>query len=254
MTAKAIFELNASLRHDQGKGASRRLRRNHDQIPAILYGGNEPPQTISLDQKKVMHALANPGFFSHILTLHLEGKKQQVVLKDVQRHHFKKAVAHMDFQRIKASDLIHMHVPLRYLGEATCPGVKDGGIVSHHLIDVEVRCRADALPEFIEVDISNMELDQGLHLSDLKIPKGVELSALAHGHGPEHNHSVVSIHLPRIIEEPAPVVEETAETEVIPKGKEAAAGAAGGSAATGTSASGASSTAGGGQQGDKSKK
>lgn len=226
MTAKAIFQLDASLRHDQGKGASRRLRRNFEQVPAILYGGNEDPQNIALDQKKVMHALENPTFFSHILTLNIEGKKQQVVLKAVQRHHFKKSLLHMDFQRIKATDLVHMHIPLRYIGEANCPGVKAGGIVSHHLIDVEVRCKANALPEFIEVDISKMELDQALHLSDLKIPKGVELSALTHGHGPEHNHAVVSIHLPRIMEEePIPVTAEevAAATEVIPKGKEAAA-------------------------------
>lgn len=229
MTAKAIFELNAELRHDQGKGASRRLRRLQDQVPAILYGGSEAPVLISLDLKKVMHALDNPAFFSHILTLNITGKKQQAVLKDVQRHPFKKAVLHMDFQRVKAGDHIHMHVPLRFVGDEKCPGVKEGGIVSHRLIEVEVRCKANALPESIEVDISKMKLDDTLHLSDLKIPKGVELVALSHGHGPEHNYSVVSIHLPRILEDAPAEAAEDAVTEVIPKGKEATTGTGTGS-------------------------
>src|SRR4051812_7569068 len=129
MTTKAIFELNAEVRHEQGKGASRRLRRTQDQVPAILYGGKEPPQNIALDQKKVMHALENPAFFSHILGLNIAGKKQQAVLKDVQRHPFKKALLHLDFQRVSASDHIHMHVPLRFEGDANCPGVKAGGLV-----------------------------------------------------------------------------------------------------------------------------
>lgn len=226
MTSKATFELQAEVRHDQGKGASRRLRRLHDKFPAIIYGGDEPPLNISLDQKKVMHALEHAAFFSHILTLHINGKKQAVVLKAVQRHHFKKAIMHMDFQRVKASDHIHMHVPLQFVGDADCPGVKAGGIVSHRVIEVEIRCKANALPEVIKVDTSKMELDQTLHMSDLTIPKGVELVALSHGHGPEHNHAVVSVHLPRtfVEETPEEAVEETPVTEVIPKGKEAEAG------------------------------
>lgn len=222
MTAKSSFELNAELRHDQGKGASRRLRRMQDQVPAIVYGGGEAPIAISVDHKKVMHALDNPTFFSHILTLNLSGKKHQVILKDVQRHHFKKGVMHMDFQRVKASDHIHMHIPLRFVGEEKSPGVKAGGIVSHRLIDVEVRCKASALPESIEVNIAKLELDQSLHLSNLKLPKGVELVAFSHGINSEHDLAVVSIHLPRIVEEEIEVVSETPETEVIPKGKDVA--------------------------------
>jgi large subunit ribosomal protein L25 len=223
MTAKAIFELNAEMRHDQGKGASRRLRRTQDKVPAILYGGNEAPLAIVLDQKKVLHALENQAFYSHILTLNIGGKKQQAVLKDLQRHHFKKSIFHMDFQRVKATDHIHMHIPLHFLGEANCPGVKAGGIVNHRLIDVEVRCLASSLPEYIEVDLSKMGLDQTLHLSHLKLPKGVELVALSHGHGPEHDHTVVSIHLPRRAneEETAITATEATVTEVLPKGKEA---------------------------------
>ncbi len=223
MTAKAIFELNAELRHDQGKGASRRLRRAQNKVPAILYGGNEAPLAITLDHKKVLHALENQAFYSHVLTLNIAGHKQQAVLKDLQRHHFKKAIFHMDFQRVKATDHIQMHVPLHFLGEANCPGVKAGGIVSHRLIDVEIRCLTSALPEYIEVDLSKMALDQTLHLSNLKLPKGVELVAFSHGHAPEHDYAVASIHLPRrsIEEEPATTVEEAKVTEVLPKGKEA---------------------------------
>ena len=229
MTAKAIFELNAELRHDQGKGASRRLRRAHDKIPAILYGGGEAPQAITLDHKKIMHALENQAFYSHILTINIDGKKQQAVLKDLQRHHFKKAIFHMDFLRVNATDLINMHVPIHFIGEASCPGVKAGGIVNHRMIDLEIRCLASALPEYIEVDISKMALDESIHLSQIKVPKGVQIVALSHGQGSEYDHAVVSIHVPKraIVEEEIPTItaEATKTTEVVPKGKEAKEGA-----------------------------
>ena len=222
MTAKAIFELNAELRHDQGKGASRRLRRTEDKVPAILYGGNEAPLAIMLDHKKVLHALANEAFYSHILTLNIGGKKQQAVLKDLQRHHYKKAIFHMDFQRVKASDRINMHVPLHFIGEANSPGVKAGGIVNHRMIEVEVRCLASFLPEYIEVDLSKLELDEALHLSQLKLPKGVELVALSHGHLADHDQAIATIHLPRRGSEEETVAEaEAPVTEVLAKGKEA---------------------------------
>ena len=220
MTATAIFELTAELRHDQGKGASRRLRRLQDRIPAILYGGPEAPVAITLDHKKFMHALEHKAFYSHILTLDIAGKKQPAVLKALQRHHYKKSIFHADFLRISATDKINMRVPLQFIGDANCPGVKAGGIVSHRAIDVEVRCLARDLPEYITLDLSSMELDQTLHLSDLKLPKGVEILQLSHGDGTEHDHAVVSIHMPRraeLEETPATV----AEVKVAPKGKEA---------------------------------
>jgi len=224
MTAKPIFELNAELRHDMGKGASRRLRRTQDKVPAIIYGGGKAPLAIMLDQKKVMHALEHEAFYSHLLTLHIDGKKEQAVLKALQRHHIKKAVNHIDFLRVSASDHINMHVPLHFLNEAECPGVKAGGIVSHRLIEVELRCLATRIPEYIEVDLSKMALDQTLHLSQLKLPAGVEVVALTHGHK-EHDSAVVSVHLPRRIEEEPSVVVAAVETEVLPKGKEANAAA-----------------------------
>lgn len=228
MTAKAKhkFELDAELRTEQGKGASRRLRRMQDRVPAILYGGEETPAKISLDHKKVMHALENQAFYSHILTLNLSGKKQQAVLKDVQRHHYKKAIFHLDFQRVSATHPIHMKVPIHFMAEAVCPGVKAGGLVNHRMVDLEVRCLAKDLPEFIEIDLSNLELDQILHLSDVKLPKGVELVALLQGK--EHDYPVVSIHLPRrsAEDEETAAAPEANKTEVMPKGKEAKEGKA----------------------------
>lgn len=223
MTAKAIFELTAELRDDQGKGASRRLRRVENKIPAILYGGGEKPEAITLDHKKLMHALENQAFYTHLLTLNIAGKKQQAILKDLQRHHFKKAIFHADFLRVKATDYINMHVPLHFIGEANCPGVKAGGIISHLLMDIEIRCMASNIPEFIEVDLSNTALDQILHLSDLKMPKGVEVVALSHGQAAQHDYAVVSVHLPRrpAEEETSAGATESKVTEVMPKGKEA---------------------------------
>ncbi len=222
MTAKATFELQAELRQDQGKGASRRLRRTQDKIPAIIYGGGEAPAAITLDHKKVMHALENKAFYSHILTLDIAGKKQKAVLKDLQRHHFKKAIFHMDFLRVNATDHVNIHIPLRFTGAEKAPGVLAGGIVNHPMIDVELRCLASELPEEIVVDISTLELNQSIHLSQLKLPKGTTLVAFSHGHIADHDQIVVAIHLPRQAVEEAPAPEAT-ETEVIAKGKEAKA-------------------------------
>ena len=221
MTAKAIFELEAELRGERGKGASRRLRRLQGEIPAIIYGGDKPPVAIRLVHKNIAKALEHKAFYSHILTLHIkDNHKEQVVLKDLQRHHFKKAIYHVDFQRVSATEEMHLHVPLNFVGESTCPGIKAGGMVNHYLIDVEVRCLASLLPESIEVDLSQMKLDQIFHLSDLKLPKGVALVALSHGNVAEHDQAVVSIHLPRSAPEPEATT-ETKVTEVMLKGKEA---------------------------------
>lgn len=219
-TKKAVLELHGEFRKDQGKGASRRLRRMEDLVPAILYGGGECTP-IQFPQNKVRHALENQAFYSSLLTLHIDGKKHQAVLKDVQRHPFRKAIVHMDFQRVKATDKINMKIPLNFLGEETCPGVKAGGVINHHLIDIEIKCVASALPDHIDVDLSNLELDSSIHLSDIKLPKGAEL------YGYDSDAPVVAIHLPRrVIEDETPVVETPAATAVLPKGKEAKEAAA----------------------------
>lgn len=213
------FTLTVEKRSEHGKAACRRMRRLNDLVPAVLYGGEEEPLSIFIDHKTISKALSNEAFYSHILTLTIDGKTQKAVLKAVQRHPVKPRITHLDFLRITGKEKIHMHVPLHFIGEETAPGITDGGVLSHQLGDVEVSCLPADLPEFIEVDVSNMALDQVIHISQLKLPKGVELIALAHG-----NDLVVStIHLPRIIVE-EPVVTETVEAAA--EGAETAEGAA----------------------------
>lgn len=192
----AQFEFEAQKRDDLGKSASRRLRREL-KVLGVVYGGGEAAVSISLEQRLVAKALENEAVFSHMLTLNLDGKKQTVVLKDIQRHPYKPQVLHLDFLRVKATDLLTMEVPLHFIGEDKCPGVLNGGIVNHVLSEVEVRCQANQLPEFIEVDLSKLELEQDITLSQITLPKGVELIQLAHG----HDLPVVSVHLPRATKE-----------------------------------------------------
>jgi large subunit ribosomal protein L25 len=188
------FELTAELRQDLGKGASRRLRRLADKVPAILYGGDAPAVSLSFPHKDIKKALENEAFYSHILTIHLNGEKHQAVLKALQRHPYKPRIQHMDFLRITGKEKIQMTVPLHFVGEDVAPGVKQkGGIISHLLNNVEIRCLPTNLPEYIEIDVSNLDLDESIHLSAIKLPESVELVALLHG----DDRSVVSIHLPR---------------------------------------------------------
>lgn len=220
--AKQKFEVNASVRHDIGKGASRRLR-HADKVPAIVYGAGEPAVSLTLDHNKIFHSLSNEAFYSRILTLKINGKGEKVILKAMQRNPSKPRIAHMDFLRVRADQKLHMHVPLHFTGEENAPGIKEGGVFSHNMSDVEVSCLPADLPEFIAVDLSNFVLDQVMHLSELKLPKGVELVAFAHG-VEGHDLSVVSLHIPRIIEEEEPVAAEAAEGEEAPaaEGEEAA--------------------------------
>lgn len=205
--ASIKFEIEAELRQDEGKGASRRLR-HADKVPAVVYGAGESAVSLTLDHSKTMNALSHEAFYSHILTLKIAGKPEKVILKSVQRVPAKPRIAHIDFLRIKADQKLHMHVPLHFTGEEKCPGVKAGGSISHVMSDVEIACLPDNLPEFIEVNVSNLELDNTLHLSEITLPKGVELVALAHG-VEGHDLPVVTVHIPRIIEEE--VVEEAVE-------------------------------------------
>ncbi|WP_097460829.1 50S ribosomal protein L25/general stress protein Ctc [Mangrovitalea sediminis] len=189
------FEIQAILREDQGKGASRRLRRE-GQVPAVLYGGNQEPTSISIAHKELQKALENEAFYSHVLTINLNGKKESAILKDLQRHPYKPTLSHADFQRVNKDTEIHVHVPLHFTNEDICAGVKTaGGVASHQITDVEVICLPGDLPEFIEVDMTDVQLDQILHLSDLKLPKGVRIAALQQGE--DHDLPVVSIHKPK---------------------------------------------------------
>ncbi len=189
----ATFALEASVRTDMGKGASRRLRRLNDEVPAIVYGGKGKPVALTLQHNKVIKALENEAFYSHILELTIDGKAEKVVLKDLQRHPYKPKIQHMDFQRVSAKSKITMHVPLHYLNEEQAPGVKAGGVISHHITEVEIRCLPKDLPEFIEVDLGEGELDKIFHMSDIQVGKGVELVGLTE----DNDQPIASIHVPK---------------------------------------------------------
>ena len=194
------FALNAEVRSDLGKGASRRLRRNESLVPAVIYGGEKPAQSISLLAKDLAKLLENEAAFSHVLTLNVAGANESVVIKALQRHPAKGFVLHADFVRVVAGQKLSAHVPLHFINEATSVGVKQqGGEVSHTITEVEVSCQPQDLPEFIEVDLAKVEVGQIVHLSDIKLPKGVELVALAHG----NDLAVANIHASRVKDESA---------------------------------------------------
>ena len=194
------FALNAEVRSDLGKGASRRLRRNESMVPAVIYGGDKAPQSISLLAKDLAKLLENEAAFSHVLTLNVAGTNESVVIKALQRHPAKGFVLHADFVRVVAGQKLNAHVPLHFINEASSVGVKQqGGEVSHTISEVEVSCQPQDLPEFIEVDLAKVEVGQIVHLSDIKLPKGVELVALAHG----NDLAVANIHASRVKDESA---------------------------------------------------
>ena len=200
------FDLIADLREDQGKGASRRLR-HEGKVPAIIYGAGRPPRALAFDHNRVIQQLENESFYSSILNIKVRGNSQAAILKDLQRHPSKPLIMHMDFQRIVEDEEIKMTVPLHFLGEDVAPGVKaGGGSVSRLMNDVDIVCLPKHLPEYIEVDISELELDEHLSMSDIALPEGVTIPALEQG--PEQDRPIVSIHV--IKEE---VIEEEEELE-----------------------------------------
>jgi len=197
---KTSFELVAEFRETQGKGASRRLR-HEGKVPAILYGGHAAARSLTLSHQKLMIMLENERFYSTILSLKVGDQTQAAILKDVQRHPFKNAIVHIDFQRVEENEKIRIRVPLHFTGAAVSPGVKSqGGLVSHMRNEAEVSCLPKDLPEFIEVDISGLSLNESIHLSQLKIPAGVVLVELA-----KEDAAVVAIHSPRAEEVETPV-------------------------------------------------
>ena len=222
---KTSFELVAEFRETQGKGASRRLR-HEGKVPAILYGGHADARTLTLNHQKLLIMLDNERFYSTILSLKVGDQTQAAILKDVQRHPFKNRIVHIDFQRVEENEKIRISIPLHFTGAAVSPGVKSqGGIVSHMRNETEVTCLPKDLPEFIEVDISGLSLNESIHLSQLKIPDGVTLVELA-----KDDVAIVAIHSPRA-EEPEP-------TAVAAAGAAAAEGAAAAPAAAAAAAGG----------------
>ncbi|NOY63165.1 MAG: 50S ribosomal protein L25/general stress protein Ctc [Gammaproteobacteria bacterium] len=203
------FVLDSEVRAENGTNANRRLRRT-GKIPAVLYGAGKEALPLSLGHNEVLRHLENEAFYSHILTVKIDGKEEKVVLKDLQRHPFKPTILHLDLLRVDANTKIHMHVPLHFEGEDAAPGIKHGGSVSHLMVEVEVSCLPSDLPEFISVDLSSLDVGESIHLSELVLPEGVSIVALSRG--AEHDLPVVLIHKPRVASDDDSEGEESAAT------------------------------------------
>ena len=190
------FEVIAEAREDMGKGASRRLRRLADKVPAIIYGGDKEPQSLTLIRKDIEKSLENEAFYSHVLAVNVAGDVQKAILKDLQRHPAKDTVMHADFLRVDDKVAIKVNVPIHFLNEETCHGVKmQGGMIQHQATDIEVSCLPADIPEYIEVDMLEVETGQIVHLSDVTLPAGVTSVALALGE--DHDLAIASVIAPK---------------------------------------------------------
>lgn len=189
--SEGIFNLDAVVRTDLGKGASRRLR-HADKVPAILYGGDEAPVALTLDHNKVNNAADFEAFYSHVLTLNIDGQKVEALVKDMQRHAYKPKITHIDFQRVIAGEELHTSIPVHFINEDKNAAIKAGGIAEHLVTEIEVTCLPKDLPEFVEVDMADLDMETTLHLSDLTLPAGVSSVELAKGDD-AHDLAVVTI-------------------------------------------------------------
>ena len=213
------FEVLAEVREDKGKGSSRRLRRLADQIPAIIYGGDKDPQPLTMIRKDLEKALENEAFYSQVLTINVGSDKQKAILKDLQRHPAKDRVMHADFMRVSDDVKIKVNVPLHFLNEEACHGVKmEGGMIQHSATDLEVLCLPGDMPEYLEVDMLDAKVGAIIHISDITLPAGVESVALSHGE--DHDLAIASVLAPR------GGADEEEELEAAAEGGEEAADAA----------------------------
>ncbi|MFI3186668.1 MAG: 50S ribosomal protein L25/general stress protein Ctc [Methylococcaceae bacterium] len=185
-----VFEFVAESRGQSGKSEARRSRHKGN-VPAVIYGGHSEPQMIVLNHNEVIKHLTQEAVYSHVLDITVDGRTEKAILKAVQRHPAKAVVLHMDFMRVDMSERVKVHVPLHFINEAVSIGGKKGGIVAHAMIDVEVSCLPLELPDFIEVDLVGLDIGESAHLSDIVLPMGVEIVALAQGS--EHDHPVASM-------------------------------------------------------------
>lgn len=208
------FELIAEPRSVVGKGASRRLRRDADLVPAIIYGAGKDPVMLSIPHKDIYRACQNEAFFSHIITIKSGKEAVKAIVKDLQRHPARDRIMHADFFRVSMDQAITVEVPIHFLNEETSVGVKQsGGVVAHVMSSVEVSCLPDDLPEYIEIDVQELDLNDAIHLSELTLPKGVEIPALQYGE--DYDQVVVTVNPPRR-EEPVEPEAEAAEGEEEP--------------------------------------
>ncbi len=203
-----LFTLDAEVRTELGKGASRRLR-HANKVPAILYGEGKEPVSLTLAHNKVFRAQEEEAFYSHVLTLNIGGEKVECLIKDMQRHPYKPVIMHMDFMRIDATHAVHTNVPVHFINEEAA--AKKGGAVAHHINEIAVTCLPGDLPEFIEVDCAGLEVGQTLHLSDIALPKGVTSDELAKGES--HDQAVVTLNAPKGGNDDEEAAEEVATEE-----------------------------------------
>jgi len=185
-----VFEFVAESRGQSGSGVARRARRQGN-VPAVIYGGASEPQLLVLNHNEVIKHLEHEAVYSHVLDVTVDGKTEKAILKVVQRNPARFQILHLDFLRVNLTDTVKVHVPLHFVNESTSVGAKKGGIAAHSLVDIEVTCLPSDLPEFIEVNLASLDVGGTIHLSDIILPKGVEIVALAQG--PEHDLPVVSI-------------------------------------------------------------
>jgi large subunit ribosomal protein L25 len=239
------FTFGADARGTQGKGASRRLRHT-GKVPAILYGAHQDAQALVLDQQNLLTMIADERFYSSIVRLKIGESTQEAIIKDVQMHPAKNLVVHVDLQRVVENEKIRIRLPIHFKGESISPGVKtEGGVVSHMRADVEVSCLPKDLPEFLELDLSGMHLNETKFLADVPVPAGVTIPELC-----QRNAPVVSIHAPRA-EEPEPVAAEAVAAVPVEGAAPAAVGAPG--AAPPAGAAGAPAAAGDAKKGEEKK-
>ena len=204
------LELHAQSREDVGKGASRRLRRQGERIPGILYGGGADPVKLTLENRELSKVMMNEAFFSQILNLSVDGKAEQVILRDLQRNPANEKVMHIDLLRIRADRALQVSVPLHFINEDRCEGVRlEGGSISHLLNEVEISCLPKDLPEYIEVYMAELKLGEMIHLSDVAMPEGVNVVALDYG----DDRAVVTVLAPRVVTDEEEGVEAAADEE-----------------------------------------
>ena len=204
------FTINAKSREDTGKGASRRLRRLTGEVPAIIYGGKKDAEKISILHKDITKALENDAVYSSIISVSIDGKAEDTIIKDIQRHPAKQIILHMDFLRVSKTTKLQTRVPLNFINEDICVGVKlGGGLIAHTMTDIEVSCLPKDLPEAIDVDMAEVDVGQIVHLSDLTLPDGVESVSLSQG--ADYDLTVATVNKQKAVEIDEPSESESTE-------------------------------------------
>lgn len=205
-----MFEFAAENRNASGRGLARATRRN-GLVPAVVYGGKSEPQAIALVHHEVIKHLEHEAVYSHVLDLKIDGKTEKAILKDIQRHPAKPQILHMDFMRVDESQALKVNVPLHFINEDICVGVKAGGVITHAMVDVEVSCLPSKLPEYIEVDLANIDIGGSIHLTEIVLPEDVEVVALMQEG--EHDYTVAQVMKTRIEQEPDEIQDEDETSE-----------------------------------------